>query len=59
METARKNTLEQAKLNTVAALEKQKEIYDRKHCTNLQVYSGGAIVLKKDFNTEEEERGEA
>ena len=35
MEVARKNTLEQAKKNIVAAQKKQKE---RKHCTNPKVY---------------------
>ena len=51
METARKNILKQ---NIAAAQEKQKEIYDRKHCTNPEMYS-----VDKGFYAEEEERGEA
>ena len=58
MEAARKNTLEQAKQNIVAAQEKHKEIYDKKHCTNPEVYSVGALVLKKNF-TQKKRKGEA
>ena len=41
-EAARKSTLELAKQNIVAAQQKQKEVYDRKHCTNPEVYSVSA-----------------
>ena len=57
MEAARKSTLEQAKQNIVAAQEKQKEIYDRKHCNNLEVYSVSALVLKKDFTRKKRKGG--
>ena len=58
MEAARKNTLEQAKQNIVAAQEKQKEIYDKKHCTNLEVYIlCWHFSAKKGFYAEEEEGG--
>ena len=48
MVEAKKATLEKAKTN-VAAQEKQKQMYDRKHCTSSEVYSVGSAVLKKDF----------
>ena len=38
----------------MAAQEKQKEIYDRKHCTNPEVY---ALVLKKDFTRKKRKGG--
>ena len=40
--------MEEAKTNIVAAQKKQKEIYDRKH-HHPEVFSIGAVVLKKDF----------
>ena len=40
---------EKAKTNIVAAQEKQKQTYDRKHYTSSEVYSVGSAVLKKDF----------
>ena len=49
MVEAKKATLEKAKTNIVAAQEKQKQTYDRKHCTTSEVYSVGSAVLKKDF----------
>ena len=45
---ARQKQLEEAKTNIVAAQKKQKEIYDRKH-HHPEVFSVGAVVLKKDF----------
>ena len=57
MEAARKSTLEQAKKNIVAAQQKQKEIYDKKHCTNKEVYSVDAMVLKKDFTRKKRKGG--
>ena len=49
MTEAKQATLEKAKSNIVAAQEKQKQSYDRKHCTNSDVYSVGSAVLKKDL----------
>ena len=57
METARKNILEQAKQNIAAAQEKQKEIYDREHCTIPEMYSVGTLVLKKDFTRKKRKGG--
>ena len=56
MVDARRITLEQAKTNIVAAQEKQKQAYDRKHCTNPEVFSLGAVVLK-DFTRKKRKGG--
>ena len=57
MAEAKKTTLEKAKSNIVAAQEKQKQTYDRKHCTNPDVYSVGSAVLKKDFTRKKRKGG--
>ena len=57
MAEAKKATLEKAKSNIIAVQEKQKQTYDRKHCTNSDVYTVGSAVLKKDF-TRKKRKGE-
>lgn len=49
MAEAEKATLEKAKMNIITAQEKQKQTYDRKHCTSSEIYCVGSAVLKKDF----------
>jgi hypothetical protein len=44
-------------MNTVAAPEKQKRMYDHKHSTNSEVYSVGSAVLKKDFTRKKRKGG--
>ena len=44
-------------LFSLSATPKQKEIYDKKHCTNPEVYSVGALVLKKDFTRKKRKGG--
>jgi hypothetical protein len=53
---ARENVLEVAKANIVKAQMKQKKQYDKKHFQP-EVFSVGAIVLKKDFTRKKRKGG--
>ena len=57
MAEAQKTTLETAKMNIVTAQDKQKQTYDRKHCTSFEIYSVGSAVLKKDFTRKKRKGG--
>ena len=48
--------LEKAKANITCAQQKQKEVYDRKH-HQPEVYTVGALVLKKDFTRKKRKGG--
>lgn len=49
--------MQDAKGNIVSAQQRQKEQYDRKHCSCPLKYECGDLVLKKDFNRRKRKGG--